>query len=282
MNAQAVNKETGVITIYNAGVGMASYGLGNTVINQGVINLEKNENYDETLGDNTLVGMAAYKNGTAINEQSGIININAENGQAFYNDGTGTIINYGTICTFGVCLQGNEYNNTDDYTSLIYSGGDIFANNGETKTLDKAASITDQKPGGVVNEGVLSGSQITIVSGSLENTENGSISNFISLNKGGELNNAGTVSSNIDVNGGTLNNDGSVTAQVTMYAGADSSLVNNAGSVKKVVQKSGVFNNSGEVTERIVQSAGIFNNQADGTVKKGAGNEQRGHLDCWK
>ncbi|EHK3782952.1 autotransporter domain-containing protein [Escherichia coli] len=270
VNAQAVNKETGVITIYNAGVGMASYGLGNTVINQGVINLEKNENYDETLGDNTLVGMAAYKNGTAINEQSGIININAENGQAFYNDGTGTIINYGTICTFGVCLQGNEYNNTDDYTSLIYSGGDIFANNGETKTLDKAASITDQKPGGVVNEGVLSGSQITIVSGSLENTENGSISNFISLNKGGELNNAGTVSSNIDVNGGTLNNDGSVTAQVTMYAGADSSLVNNAGSVKKVVQKSGVFNNSGEVTERIVQSAGIFNNQADGTVKKGA------------
>ena len=52
---------------------------------------------------NKLVGMAVYHEGTAINDQTGVININAENGQAFYNDGTGLIINYGTICTFGVC-----------------------------------------------------------------------------------------------------------------------------------------------------------------------------------
>ncbi|EOV7622274.1 surface-exposed virulence protein BigA [Escherichia coli] len=101
--ATATNHENGVITVYNAGAGMAAYGNTNTVINQGTINLEKNENYNDSLGVNKLVGMAVYHEGTAINDQTGVININAENGQAFYNDGTGLIINYGTICTFGVC-----------------------------------------------------------------------------------------------------------------------------------------------------------------------------------
>ncbi len=32
----------GVITVYNAGIGMAAYGASNTVINEGIINLEKN------------------------------------------------------------------------------------------------------------------------------------------------------------------------------------------------------------------------------------------------
>ena len=122
-NATAINQLGGVITIYNAGAGMAAYGASNTVINQGTINLEKNGNYDDSLAANTLVGMAVYEHGTAINDQTGVININVGTGQAFYNDGTGTIVNYGTICTFGVCQSGNEYNNTDDFTSLIYTGG---------------------------------------------------------------------------------------------------------------------------------------------------------------
>lgn len=33
-NATAVNQQSGVITVYNAGIGMAAYGAGNTVINQ--------------------------------------------------------------------------------------------------------------------------------------------------------------------------------------------------------------------------------------------------------
>ncbi|EIT4473473.1 beta strand repeat-containing protein, partial [Escherichia coli] len=111
-NATAINQLGGVITIYNAGAGMAAYGASNTVINQGTINLEKNGNYDDSLAANTLVGMAVYEHGTAINDQTGVININVGTGQAFYNDGTGTIVNYGTICTFGVCQSGNEYNNT--------------------------------------------------------------------------------------------------------------------------------------------------------------------------
>ncbi|WP_162869380.1 hypothetical protein, partial [Klebsiella quasipneumoniae] len=73
-NATAVNQESGVITVYNAGIGMAAYGAGNTVINQGTINLEKNGNYDSSLGVNSLIGMAAYNSGTAINDQTGVIN----------------------------------------------------------------------------------------------------------------------------------------------------------------------------------------------------------------
>ncbi|EHM0666468.1 TPA: autotransporter domain-containing protein, partial [Escherichia coli] len=105
-NATAINQLGGVITIYNAGAGMAAYGASNTVINQGTINLEKNGNYDDSLAANTLVGMAVYEHGTAINDQTGVININVGTSQAFYNDGTGTIVNYGTICTFGVCQSG--------------------------------------------------------------------------------------------------------------------------------------------------------------------------------
>ncbi|WP_330216704.1 hypothetical protein, partial [Escherichia coli] len=82
-NATALNQQSGTITIYNAGAGMAAYGTDNTVVNQGTINLEKNENFDGSLGANKLVGMAVYSGGTAGNDQTGIININAEKGQAF-------------------------------------------------------------------------------------------------------------------------------------------------------------------------------------------------------
>ncbi|MGU4876588.1 hypothetical protein MAX99_24935, partial [Escherichia coli] len=122
-NATAVNQQSGVITVYNAGIGMAAYGAGNTVINQGTINLEKNGNYDSSLGVNSLIGMAAYNSGTAINDQTGVININADNGQAFYSTGNGVILNYGTICVNTNCLTGNDYNDTDSYTSILYTGG---------------------------------------------------------------------------------------------------------------------------------------------------------------
>ncbi|KDU08504.1 putative entS/YbdA MFS transporter [Escherichia coli 3-105-05_S3_C3] len=200
-NATAINQLGGVITIYNAGAGMAAYGASNTVINQGTINLEKNGNYDDCLAANTLVGMAVYEHGTAINDQTGVININVGTSQAFYNDGTGTIVNYGTICTFGVCQSGNEYNNTDDFTSLIYTGGDTITRSGETVTL---------------------------------------------------------------------NNAGEMTAQITMNAGADSSLVNNTGTINKIVQNAGVFNNSGSVTGRMMSAGGGFNNQTDGAIMRGA------------
>ncbi|HCJ9000740.1 TPA: autotransporter domain-containing protein [Escherichia coli] len=269
-NATAINQLGGVITIYNAGAGMAAYGASNTVINQGTINLEKNGNYDDSLAANTLVGMAVYEHGTAINDQTGVININVGTGQAFYNDGTGTIVNYGTICTFGVCQSGNEYNNTDDFTSLIYTGGDTIIRSGETVTLNKSAAVTDKLAGNVVNSGTLSGDQITVSSGLLENTSGGIINNLVKLDKGAVIKNAGVMTNNVDVSGGILNNAGEMTAQITMNAGADSSLVNNTGTINKIVQNAGVFNNSGSVTGRMMSAGGVFNNQTDGAIMRGA------------
>ena len=265
-NATAINQLGGVITIYNAGAGMAAYGASNTVINQGTINLEKNGNYDDSLAANTLVGMAVYEHGTAINDQTGVININVGTGQAFYNDGTGTIV----ICTFGVCQSGNEYNNTDDFTSLIYTGGDTITRSGETVTLNKSAAVTDKLAGNVVNSGTLSGDQITVSSGLLENTSGGIINNLVKLDKGAVIKNAGVMTNNVDVSGGILNNAGEMTAQITMNAGADSSLVNNTGTINKIVQNAGVFNNSGSVTGRMMSAGGVFNNQTDGAIMRGA------------
>lgn len=58
-NGVATNQQGGVITVYNAGAAMAAYGASNMVINQGIINLEKNGNYDGGLGANMLVGMGS-------------------------------------------------------------------------------------------------------------------------------------------------------------------------------------------------------------------------------
>ncbi|EKI8154430.1 EntS/YbdA MFS transporter [Escherichia coli] len=107
-NATAINQLGGVITIYNAGIGMAAYGVSNTVINQGTINLEKNANYDSSQGANSLIGMAVYKNATAVNDKTGVININVDTGQAFYNDGTGTILNYGQINLLGAPMDSSD------------------------------------------------------------------------------------------------------------------------------------------------------------------------------
>lgn len=214
--------------------------------------------------------MAVYEHGTAINDQTGVININVGTGQAFYNDGTGTIVNYGTICTFGVCQSGNEYNNTDDFTSLIYTGGDTITRSGETVTLNKSAAVTDKLAGNVVNSGTLSGDQITVSSGLLENTSGGIINNLVKLDKGAVIKNAGVMTNNVDVSGGILNNAGEMTAQITMNAGADSSLVNNTGTINKIVQNAGVFNNSGSVTGRMMSAGGVFNNQTDGAIMRGA------------
>ena len=231
-NATAVNQQSGVITVYNAGIGMAAYGAGNTVINQGTINLEKNGNYDSSLGVNSLIGMAAYNSGTAINDQTGVININADNGQAFYSTGNGVILNYGTICVNTNCLTGNDYNDTDSYTSILYTGGDVITAQSETqKSEPKKPTISDKKDGNVVNSGALSGADIAISSGKLVNTSTGTINNAIIIN------------------GGALSNEGSVA---------------------KVTQNAGTFNNTGSVNSRMTQTGGTFNNQQGGTVKNGS------------
>ena len=104
-DATAIN--TGTITVHNAGYGMTAMSDG-TAINQGTINLTADEGI--TGETNQLVGMAALFGGVVINDTTGVININADYGQAFYSDGSGYIINNGAIN-----LNGNPMDATDPH-----------------------------------------------------------------------------------------------------------------------------------------------------------------------
>ncbi|ELW1647411.1 autotransporter adhesin BigA [Enterobacter oligotrophicus] len=91
-DATAIN--TGTITIKNAGFGMTALN-GGTAINQGTINLIADEGV--TGEPNQLVAMAALKKGVVINDTTGVINIDADYGQAFLTDENSYVINNGTI-----------------------------------------------------------------------------------------------------------------------------------------------------------------------------------------
>ncbi len=264
--ATATNHENGVITVYNAGAGMAAYGNTNTVINQGTINLEKNENYNDSLGVNKLVGMAVYHEGTAINDQTGVININAENGQAFYNDGTGLIINYGTICTFGVCQGADEYNPTDNYIADLYDDGDVLSSAGETVLLSSGAIIN----GDVTSAGAVKNGTIRILeNGALVNESSGTISSAIVVNEGGALTNEGVLNT-VTLEGGTFNNNGTLNDVVKIEKNSNA-VINNTGSLSTLQLHDGTVNNSGIASASVnAQGDAVFNNLADGEARKGA------------
>ncbi|ELC8014705.1 autotransporter domain-containing protein [Escherichia coli] len=264
--ATATNHENGVITVYNAGAGMAAYGNTNTVINQGTINLEKNENYNDSLGVNKLVGMAVYHEGTAINDQTGVININAENGQAFYNDGTGLIINYGTICTFGVCQGADEYNPTDNYIADLYDDGDVLSSAGETVLLSSGAIIN----GDVTSAGAVKNGTIRILeNGALVNESSGTISSAIVVNEGGALTNEGVLNT-VTLEGGTFNNNGTLNDVVKIEKNSNA-VINNTGSLSTLQLHDGTVNNSGIASARVnAQGDAVFNNLAGGEARKGA------------
>ena len=121
-------------------------------INQGIINLEKNGNYDGSLGANMLVGMAVYNRGTAINDKTGVININVDTGQAFYNDGTGTILNYGEIN-----LLGSPMDSADSHMGAIPENLDLLTaltGSGETdmRTASSGGFVTTKALANYGNE----------------------------------------------------------------------------------------------------------------------------------
>ncbi|WP_186795976.1 hypothetical protein, partial [Salmonella enterica] len=87
-DATATN--TGTITVNNAGFGMMALN-GGVAINQGTINLTADEGV--TGEANQLVGMAALNGGTVVNDTTGVININADYGQAFLSDSSSYIVN---------------------------------------------------------------------------------------------------------------------------------------------------------------------------------------------
>ncbi|HFZ8590065.1 TPA: autotransporter adhesin BigA, partial [Salmonella enterica subsp. enterica serovar Montevideo] len=104
-DATAIN--TGTITVNNAGFGMMAL-KGGTAINQGVITLTADEGV--TGQANELVGMAALNGGVVINDTTGVINIDADYGQAFLSDSSSYIINNGSIN-----LNGSPMDETDSH-----------------------------------------------------------------------------------------------------------------------------------------------------------------------
>ncbi|EMF7002204.1 autotransporter adhesin BigA [Salmonella enterica] len=106
-NGDAIAINTGKITVNNAGFGMMALN-GGTAINQGEITLTADEY--ATNQANTLVGMAAFNGGVVVNDTSGVININADYGQAFLSDSSSYIINNGSIN-----LNGSPMDDTDSH-----------------------------------------------------------------------------------------------------------------------------------------------------------------------
>ncbi len=267
-NNKATALNTGTINVNNEGFGMLAMS-GGTVTNQGTINLTADAGETEQ-NVNQLFAMGAIKGGMAINDQSGVININTDIGQAFYNDGTGTIVNYGTICTLGVCQSSEEYNPGDTDVSLTYSGTDVIATSGQQVTLDRGYRVVGN--GSMVsNAGKVSGGKLTIEkNATLTNDSTGIINTAITVDTDGTLVNNGTLNT-VELAGGTFNNNGTLNDKVTIGNSSRDAVLNNTGSLSTLQLNSGTVNNSGTATARInMQGDAVFNNLAGGEVKKGA------------
>lgn len=217
--SEARNHQGGVINTYNAGVAMVTIGNG-TVINQGTINLNKNENYT---GTEPLAGMAVYQGGMAINDTTGVININAENGVAFFSDGNvnNRIINRGQI-TLGAGVPATA-DNSGSVTTPEFTDGTTLSG---VTTLAESTVILEGST--VSNTGTVNGSGTLLVDGTLTNQSGAVID--APVNTTGTLNNAGTLNggsygaSTLSFTGGTLNNSGTVNGNIR--TSGSSNLVN--------------------------------------------------------
>ena len=129
--ANALN--SGSINVNNSGFGMLARS-GGTVTNQGNITLTA---VVTTVSDGTqaqLVGMGAISGGTAINDTTGVININTDLGKAFYVDGSSSIIvNHGTVNYNGSPDDGSHMGSAPQ-TGAMLDG--TFTHAGATNTLD--------------------------------------------------------------------------------------------------------------------------------------------------
>ena len=80
--------------------------------------------------------MGAIQGGLAINDQDGVININTDIGQAFYKDGTGTILNYGKINLFG-----NPMDESDSHIGVTPDDKDILSElSGSGESISKTTT----------------------------------------------------------------------------------------------------------------------------------------------
>ncbi|ALR76322.1 hypothetical protein [[Enterobacter] lignolyticus] len=242
LNGVALN--TGTINVNNEGIGMSAVGAG-TAINQGTINLTADAGITKS-ADNQLIGMAAFGGGKVINDQSGVINIDADFGQAFYSDGNANnrIINSGTInlgsgvppeadnsdklamkILDGLTLNGN--------TTLLPGGGLVQngATTENTGILDTGTGSGLQVEGTFSNSGTLNtgsyydGSR-TQVSGTLNNASTGVINGNVMVTGNGTVNNSGTITQGFDLrNSATLINTGTVRNDASSTGRADGGLL---------------------------------------------------------
>ncbi|QCR36603.1 autotransporter outer membrane beta-barrel domain-containing protein [Nissabacter sp. SGAir0207] len=261
-DAIATNHQGGVITVYNAGAGMVAYGSTNQVINQGTINLESNENAQP---GQPLVGMAVYKGGTAINDTTGVININAENGQAFYSDGNANnlIINRGQINVGDGVPDSADNSNTLAQDEL--PDGTVLS--GTTTLTQNTLVYTDTT---VSNTGTVEGNQLDVW-GTLNNESGATISAPLSVENQGVFNNAGTAANLSVTTGGTVNNSGVIDG--TQPVVTDATIINNAGGTIQngaVTDRSTLTNhgnwNATNNKDFWLRSKSVMNNATDGTI----------------
>ncbi len=140
------NDSTGTITVGSSGIGLFADGANSKAINRGTINL----NGDKAMGmylDNGAQGVnygTIRANGTAkeavgvvvqhhakfINETTGVVDINSEDGYAFFKATGGTIVNKGTINLGGGAKE--TYDPTSKPTSKTTGSVKINAPSGAT------------------------------------------------------------------------------------------------------------------------------------------------------
>lgn len=131
---------TGEITVTGKGTGMIASGKGSEAINNGTINLEKDDIIVVEDGENSqyntsLIGMAAVDGGHIINGKEGIINVN--DGIGMYVDEISSFVNSGTInVNNGVGIM--------DVGKLENIGGTINVSSNGTATVELDESLSDK------------------------------------------------------------------------------------------------------------------------------------------
>ena len=140
------NDSTGTITVGSSGIGLFADGANSKAINRGTINLNGDKamgmyldngaqgiNYGTIIANGTAkeaVGVAVQHRATFINETTGIVDINSEDGYAFFKATGGTIVNKGTMRLAGGAKE--TYDPTSKPTSKATGSVKINAPSGAT------------------------------------------------------------------------------------------------------------------------------------------------------
>ncbi|WP_170123820.1 hypothetical protein, partial [Mangrovibacter plantisponsor] len=242
---------TGTITVTNSGTGMFASGTG-VAWNQGTINLEADGSHNQ---QGWLYAMAATGNGVAINDTTGIININTDLGQAFYTAGNGKVFNYGTVN-----FNGSPINSGDPNWGAPSLESDYVLITTPVLTAEGESHIwrDESLPWLLVHDSASYGDATfdgELVLGSwLQNFGHLSVSTL----KGSSLNNAGTTTAET-LSVSTLQNSGNLSG-TTLTVGN----LNNTGTLTAGSLSVGTLRNSGEITGDMQVSSGV--NLGSGTL----------------